>query len=359
MTFAIRLLLAVGATVVLALPLGCGGEDSSAAKPLTAHATAVCDRFAAPGGSDRARGGATTPWRTLRRLVAGLRPGQRGCLRAGTYRDSRDIAFGRSRVTLSSAPGERARIVGRLWIQRQAAHVTVEDLDLDGRNPRGYPSPTVNGDDAQFLRLDVTDERSGVCFLIGSPDYGRADRTLIRWSRIHGCGVLPAVNRQHGIYVAYAVGTRILDDVIYDNADRGVQLYPDAQRTEVRGNVIDGNGEGVIFSGDGRTASSGTVVEGNAITGAKIRADVESWYPSGARLGRDNVVEGNCVGGGSPAIDASAGGFTAVGNAVGDALYRDPGAHDFRIETGSPCEAILRGSTAPAGPQGQPPLSGG
>ena len=41
----------------------------------------------------------------------------------------------------------------------------------------------------------------------------------------------------------------IRDNWIYDNADRGVQLYPDADGTVVTGNVIDGNGEGVIFGG--------------------------------------------------------------------------------------------------------------
>ncbi|WCB96000.1 hypothetical protein DSM104299_04754 [Baekduia alba] len=354
MSHAGRLLLVVAAVAALTATSGCGGAGSGVLAP-SARAATVCDRFVAPHGDDRAAGTAKHPWRSAQRLVRGLRSGQRGCLRAGTYRG--DVAVGRSRVVLSSAPGERARVVGRVWIQRQASHVAVIDLDLDGRNARGLPSPTVNGDAAQFLRLDVTNDRSGVCFLIGS-GYGRADDTVIRWSRIHGCGVLPAVNRQHGIYVDTAVGTQILDNVIYDNADRGIQLYPDAQRTTIRGNVIDGNGEGVIFSGDGRTASSDTLVEGNAITGARIRANVESWYPTGAAQGRGNRVVGNCLEGGTPAIDVSGGGFAASDNVVAAPLYKDRLSHDFRIGAASPCAAVLRASAAPAGPQGQPPVSG-
>ena len=73
---------------------------------------------------------------------------------------------------------------------------------------------------------------------------------MIEHNRIHDCGVLPATNLDHGIYVAEADHTVIRRNLIYDNADRGVQLYPDADGTVVTGNVIDGNGEGVIFGGD-------------------------------------------------------------------------------------------------------------
>jgi parallel beta-helix repeat protein len=352
--------LAVAFAVGIALTIaagGCGTEGSPPpprAAAAVAGASTLCDRVAAPGGSDRARGTMASPWRTVQRLVNRLRPGQRGCLRAGTYRE--DVAVGRSGIVLGPLPGERVTIVGRLWIRRRADDDMLVDLRLDGRNRRGLPSPTVNGDRATFLRVDVTDRRTGVCFLLGSKRYGRAQGTTIRASRIHGCGVLPAVNRQHGIYVDQADDTRIVDNVIYDNADRGIQLYPDAQRTVVRGNVIDGNGEGIIFSGDGRAASSGNVVEGNVITNSRIRADVESWYPGGGPTGRGNRVRRNCVAGGMPAVDASGGGFSATANVEADPRYRDRPAHDFRLAADSPCAALLRASRAPAGPAGQPPV---
>ena len=82
---------------------------------------------------------------------------------------------------------------------------------------------------------------------------------------------------------------------IYDNTDRGIQLYPDAQRTVITGNVIYGNGEGIIFSGDDGVASSGTRVTGNVIAGSRIRRNVESYYPDGAPLGSDNLVRSNCI----------------------------------------------------------------
>ena len=75
---------------------------------------------------------------------------------------------------------------------------------------------------------------------------------VIEGNRIHDCGELPAANHDHGIYVGNAAGRSIRDNWIYDNADRGIQLYPDADRTAITGNVIDGNGQGVIFGGERR-----------------------------------------------------------------------------------------------------------
>ena len=349
--------LAVALVVGIALTVaagGCGTDASDPPRATAAAAAAVCDRVAAPGGSDRARGTLASPWRTVQRLVSRLRPGQRGCLRAGTYHQ--DVTIGTSGIVLGPLPGEDVTIVGRLWIRRRSSDDTLVDLRLDGRNRRGLPSPTVNGDRATFLRLDVTNRRTAVCFLLGSERYGRARGTTIRASRIHGCGVLPSVNRQHGIYVDQADDTHIVDNVIYDNADRGIQLYPNAQRTVIRGNIIDGNGEGIIFSGDGRAASSSNVVEGNVITNSRIRADVESWYPGDGPTGRGNRVRGNCVAGGTPAVDASGGGFLATANVEADPQYRDRLAHDFRLAPDSPCAALLRASRAPAGPAGQPPV---
>ena len=56
---------------------------------------------------------------------------------------------------------------------------------------------------------------------------------IVAPTAIHDCGRLPATNRHNGISVTYATGTRIAANWIYDNADRGVQLYPDADDTRV------------------------------------------------------------------------------------------------------------------------------
>lgn len=96
-----------------------------------------------------------------------LRPGQTGCLRAGTYYG--DVRFPRggragTPITLMSAPGESATIVGRIWIPKGSDHVRVTGLHLDGRNAADLPSPGVNSADDGFVNDDVTNHHTGICF---------------------------------------------------------------------------------------------------------------------------------------------------------------------------------------------------
>ena len=129
---------------------------------------------------------------------------------------------------------------------------------------------------------------------------------------------------------------------IYDNPDRGIQFYPNSQGAVVRGNVIDGNGEGIIFSGDYGFASAGNVVKGNLITNSRLRHDVESWYPDGNPIGTRNVVRDNCIGGGAfGGVESPQRGFQAQANALGDPGYAGRGAGDYRVGRR---ERVCRGS---------------
>ena len=128
----------------------------------------------------------------------------------------------------------------------------------------------------------------------------------------------------------------------------GIQLYPDAQRTLIKRNVIDGNGEGILFSGEFGRASSNSVVENNLITNSTIRNNVESSYPRRGPFGRDNLVWNNCISGGAK-DDGDGGiarrrkGFIAVRNRIADPLYVNRGAKDFSLAPGSPCADLIAG----------------
>ena len=248
-------------------------------------AASGCDRVAAPSGSDSAAGSAAAPYRTAGKLADSLQPGQTGCLRAGTYEQDVAIARGGSAgspITLTSYPNERATVRGRFRVKDSANFVTIEDLDLDGRNPADtLPSPSVYGNDVVFRGNDVTNYHTGICFLLGSNDYGRAERVTIEGNRIHDCGVLPAQNHHHGIYIEHADNTRVVDNWIYDNADRGVQMFPDSQGAYIARNVIDGNGQGVSYARD----SANNVVEHNVVSNSVLRWNIEDWelYGGGQR----------------------------------------------------------------------------
>lgn len=282
-----------------------------------------CDLIAAPDGTDRGTGSPLRPFRTVDRLIEALHAGATGCLRRGVYREDVTIRHGgtaRAPMVLRSYPGQRATIRGRLYLARAAAHTTIEYLNLDGRSattacaPRRCPSPSVDADDTTFAHDDVTNAHTGICFDIGSETYGVAHDTLIIHDRIHDCGQLPATNHEHGIYLQDGRGTRIISNVIEDNADRGIQLYPHAVGTMIEGNVIADNGEGIDISGLGSVASDHNVISRNVIVDSQRGYNVASFYARGGRIGTGNIVADNCIGGGARAAEGQSMG---VGEAVG------------------------------------------
>lgn len=298
-----------------------GGHGDEPQRP---PAAAVCDQVATP-----ADGAA------VERLMGRLDPGQTACLRGGDYRGSIELTTrgtATEPITLRSYPGETARLIGRLWLNRESAYLVIRGLALDGRNPEGLPSPTVNGQHIEFRDNDVVNEHTGICFDLGHPFYGAARDVTIRDNRIHDCGRLPPTNHDHGIYVGVARDTRIVGNHIYDNADVGVHMYPDAQRTYVARNVIDSNGEGVLFGGTVEVAPRDNLVEHNLITNSRTRYNVESHFEPGGPIGANNVVRKNCIEGG--VRDDGSGGIAAQ---IGfDAI-------DNVTRPGRACRALVRG----------------
>lgn len=336
--------------------LGAGAVLSLAgAGPATAADT--CAKVAAANGSDAASGTAAAPYATVERVVTTLAPGETGCVRGRVVGSS---WIDTSNVTLTSEPGQRGHIVGQVVIGPATRNVTVRDLDLDASQIT-RPSPIVLGDDALVAGNDITNGHAPMlCMIIGALNHdsgARAERTRVERNRIHDCGT--SDNHRHGIYVEHALDTRIVGNEILDNADRGIQLFPHAQGTIIEGNVIDGNGEGIIFSGRDGYASSNTTVRYNVISNAKLRAGVESWWPEGNPVGTNNVVERNCVWGGRDQIDDAGGGFVHRDNLTADPRFVNVAARDLRLQAGSPCAELLEagrvgGSAAVAAPAPAP-----
>jgi parallel beta-helix repeat protein len=335
-----------------------------------ASADTTCTKVASTSGSDSAAGTVDAPYRTAQQLADSLSPGDTGCLRGGTYVEDLKVDHaGRSGapLTITSYPGERAKIVGRVWVTRNGDFVTMSNLDLNGTTAQGtnqdnLPSPTVNGASDTFTGLDVTNDHHTICFAIGGPS-GAASKTVIDSNRIHTCGVMPAANHDHGIYVVTSSDAEITNNLIYDNADRGVQLYPAANRTHIAGNVIDGNGQGILFSGADGTASNDNVIEDNIITNSIVRNNVESYYPADNPVGQGNVVRNNCIGGGvrdngNGAIGDETGFRVESNNKIIHApKFADRSAKDFGLASDSPCAGIARVATHFSGRASQPAVA--
>jgi hypothetical protein len=339
-----------------------GGAASapSTVVPVVTRASAACTRWvSSTRGSDAGPGTQTAPWRSISKLVASWQAGDVGCVSGSFVEDVSIFRGGTSSapVTLRSLPGTRASLRGRLWVARGADHVVVSHLRLDGRaiddtNRNSLPSPTVNARSTMLLDNDITNARSRVCAVLGSiRGYGTAIMPTLAYNRIHDCGRRGA-NTHHGIYVESARYARIVWNAIFDNADRGIQLYPDAQRSLIAGNVIDGNGTGIIFSGAEGYASSNNTVVRNVIAGSQVRNNLEHYWEQPGRVGRGNLAADNCLGGarqGDLALPVR--GYVARGNTSAIVRYLDRAADDLRPAAGSGCRAWMLSRMLPLAPR--------
>jgi hypothetical protein len=299
--------------------------------PAAAAASGKCTRTLAAGTGN------------LQRFVGRLHRGDVGCLR-GTFHTSLSIRRGGG-FKLMSAPGARATIDGVVFLSR-----TSHDIVLARLRIRSSDTPTVriNGRRITIRGTDITNNHLGICVAVGGAfeQWGIARGVALLWDRIHDCGRLPATNHDHGVYVEGAVGTVISDSLIYDNADRGIQFFPNAQRSVVTDNVIDGNGEGILFSSETAGgaysrayASSDNLVTRNIISNSRVRANLETWWAGPVGIG--NVAKSNCLWNGAQGnLDLSAGGVLAVANVVANPGFVDRAADDFRLKPGSPCAGM-------------------
>jgi hypothetical protein len=287
------------------------------------RATVKCDRTLSPPGGAK-----------LRRAVRAKSRARRLCLRGGVYRAG-EVWLRRRGMTITSVPG--ARVVWRGRIVVHAPGVTLERLILDGtgRGRSSLPSPTINGARFTLRESDVTN-RNGIC--VHPLTYRRRTPKgfMIERNRIHDCGRRPRTNHDHGIYIAGGSGV-VRWNAVFENADRGIQLYPRARGVRVYQNTIDGNGEGVNF-GD---AAARNLVKNNLITNSRMRWNVEYFD----LRGRGNVVRANCLraasrdryyrrrGGIAPEIERY---LRLKDNKAAQVRYVGRGRGDLRASTKSP-----------------------
>jgi hypothetical protein len=310
--------------------------------PLTAFALT----FAATAAPKSVCTEVAGPRETVQDLVDALAPGQTGCLRAGTYEQD-ELTLATPGIRLTSFPGERAQLVGRIRVN--GAGITVDSLTLIGSNPRDLPSPTINAANVAFRRNDVSSPGARSCFLLGGTTEAR--RPVIKANRIHDCGE-PATLSGHGIYMSNVDGARVIGNTIYDNGDRGIKVGPDSQDALIRRNVIDGNPIGLNFSGVDTRSSSHNLVEHNVIANSTRWWNVQSYWPG--PVGSRNLVQRNCVHGGNPDSDynedggiSDDSGFTATQNLIAAPQYLDRKAKDFRLRRNSQCRAVYPTGSGP------------
>ena len=347
----VTMAMAVAVALLLAIPGGCAAQSSERSHgDASAAAKNRCDRYAAPNGRDRSRGTWRRPYRSVRRLLRSLSPGDVGCLKRGTYDENVSIRRGGRQgapIKLTRVPGATATIHGLISVTRSAHDVVVDGLRLDGTNSDEVPSPQINAERITFVRNRVTNHHSGICFILGGEGerYGIARHVKILNNQIYGCGRLPATSHDHGIYVEQSVGAVIRGNFIHDNADWGVHFYPAARDSVMTENVLYRNGGGVIFAGEGDQASSGNLVTRNVIAGSLNTYNLESYW--GGAVGDGNTAPKNCLWDGAQGNIAEQVGFSASQNVVARPAFVDESHGDLRIRPGSRCAKVVSASERP------------
>jgi hypothetical protein len=325
----------------------------------SAQADATCSLYAGPGGSDANAGTQTSPFATPQHLADSLTAGQTGCLLAGTY----DLTGGTSGsqlkfnhggasgapITFESVPGQTATLVGGVvYVPHGSDYVDIKDLHINTHGA-GEPGVQIMGAYDQLTGSDVTNLNSEYsCIILGSDNgYGQATYTLVSGNVVHQCGYNPSdPYEDHGVYDDNSLGVKITDNIFWGMPyGWGVQLYPDAQGTQVTHNVIDDNGQGVVIGGNSASASANNTVAYNVISNSSNEYDIQSWW--GGAVGSHNVTHDNCVWNGHEGtIQSPQSGFSSVANVVANPGYTNPSSHDYELSLSSPCLAVVGYDTA-------------
>jgi hypothetical protein len=335
---------------------------AAVALPERLHAGAAaspraCTLYASPRGADGAAGTRRQPFRTVQRLADSLGAGQTGCLRGGSYNQVSSGGYvlrarhGGSRgspITIRSYPGERATLVGIVYVPKGASNVTLTALTIVGTG--GQNTIQVHAADVIVQDNDITNNWKGnSCLILGdNSGSGQALRPIVRRNRFHECGSPANSNHDHGIYVGNALDGQIVDNLFWNMQAYAIHLYPNAQHTEVAHNVIDGDYPsirgGVLFGGDTNWISSNNTVEYNIISYAQTY-NIESWW--GGSPGTGNVARYNCLWAGKQGnINTSGGGFTTSNITIADPVFVNKANHDYRLAAGSPCLSVVGYDTA-------------
>jgi hypothetical protein len=316
----------------------------------SASAATTCNLYASPTGSDASGTGTpSSPLGSVAGLDWALKPGQTGCLLAGTYgsistaHNLGNNGTATAQITITPVPGQSAKIVG--LVELEGSYTTLSGLTIDGsnnlysaqRSGTNCPYPVSNGLEIDG-RGDIFEKNDFFQSVAGLRGNGiglgwnhPADGSIIRDNRIHDLGQCMAYDQM--IYLAHGDGVQIYDNWMWnDRHGWGVQVYPAASNAHIYDNVIDGAGSGFVLAGGSQV--SGNTIDHNIILNSTGLPD--AGLPQGVgvstccALGPGNSFSDNIVAN-NPGGIAAASGITLAGNTTTSPALADIASHDYRV----------------------------
>jgi hypothetical protein len=341
---------------------------SALGAPFAVHGQAAvvstaCTLYASPSGADTNAGTSALPFRSFQHLANALAPGKVGCLRNGTYpTGGTDVltkgGTATAPATLRAQPGHTGVLVqGRVVIQPTAHDLVIAGLKLDGMNSAEETSSvTVLAHNVSLIGNDIT-APTRICVAVGESSIGQNQSAIITGflfdgNKVHHCGdglaflKNPSPNQEHGLYLQRTSGAVIRYNMFTRSFARGVQLYPDADKTLVHNNVIDENATGVVLGGDPKGVqgiSQNNTIRNNIVTSWSYLGIDHNFEEAAAPANggtHGNVVAANCFfdPGGQEAYFSHKGYSWGVNQEL-DPLFMNRAAGDYRLKTTSKCIA--------------------
>ncbi len=276
-----------------------------------------CVHWAAPTGDDGGVGSQASPYATVDHLFQSLKPGQTGCLAPGAVFTQHVVVTASGLpgkpITVMSTPNQQGAVLqGGIEFAPGAHDAHLAHVAVRTTSGAGLAGLVVlRGLRNQLLDSNVSGagsgSGSGACVLLDHANHARIDH-----DEIDSCS-------QPGILDSISVSAQITNNVIRYNAGDGISLSPDAQLSTVSNNLIQGNGGGVFFGGNAKSASNDNKVTHNMIASSSGYS-VHASYDAGAPVGQRNVVSANCLWkGGQGNVSGllpGGGGFKTVGNVI-------------------------------------------
>ncbi len=317
-------------------------------------------------GNDTNPGTSSLPFKTIKKGVSILRPGDTLFIRGGTYAEyisSNDFKLPSgtswtSAVTISGYPGEtvimRPNSTGNVWnIKNSTAYMIIQDMIIDAVNVSDNGFYIANGSNhIRLLRLEIKNAQDhGVHFSFGNPAIS-PDYNEILKCRIHDNGSIADLD--HGVYMSSS--HNLVDGCeFYNNAAYGIQVYSGSyavgnntiRNSKFHSNArLGGAGGGItLWSGAKDMASIaynnivwddhwGISTAGwphEVYHNTVYDCAIGIWIHSGPGIIKNNIAYLN-----GQNLKDSGGSGVFAGNLTMNPSFIDPLAFDLRLKSGSP-----------------------